>query len=99
MCLHIAVPVQAMLNSIRKLVLSLQVFDYTKRYTMLVRTILSKLQILKMGLRSSLTQDNLEALMLIAVEKDIVLQLKNGKERSIEKLAPTSKELSSLLLL
>ena len=50
-------------------------------------------------LRSSLTQDNLETLMLIVVEKDIALRLKNGKERIIDKSAQTSKELSSLLLL
>ena len=44
-------------------------------------------------------QDNLEALMLIAVEKDIALQLKNDKERIIGKFALTLKKLSSLLLL
>ena len=37
--------------------------------------------------------------MLIAVEKDIALQLKNDKERIIDKFALTLKELSSLLLL
>ena len=37
--------------------------------------------------------------MLIAVEKNIALQLKNDKERIIDKFAQTSKELSSLLLL
>ena len=37
--------------------------------------------------------------MLIAVEKDTALQLKNDKENIIDKLGLTSKELSSLLLL
>ena len=59
----------------------------------------SKLMILKTRLRFPLTQDNLEALMLIAVEKNIALQLKNDKERIIDKFALTSKELSSLFLL
>ena len=52
-----------------------------------------------MRLRSALTQDNLEALMLNAVEKDIALHLKNDKECIIDKFPLTSKELSSLLLL
>ena len=37
--------------------------------------------------------------MLIAVGKDIALQLKNGEERIIIKFAQTSNELWSLLLL
>ena len=59
----------------------------------------SKLKILKTRLRSALTQDNLEALMLIALKKDIELQLNNIKERIIDRFALTSKEFSSLLLL
>ena len=50
----------------------------------------SKLKILKTWLRSSFTQDNLEALMLIAVENDIALQLKNDKERIIDKFTFTA---------
>ena len=37
--------------------------------------------------------------MLIAVEKDIALQLKNNEERIIDKFSLTLKKLSSLLLL
>ena len=41
---------------------------------------------------------NLESLMLIAVEKETAVQLKKDKEKIIDRLAATSKELTSLLL-
>ena len=59
----------------------------------------SKLKLVKTRLRSSLTQENLESLMIIAIEKDLALELKNKKEKIIDKFAMSSKELSSLLLL
>ena len=59
----------------------------------------SKLKLIKTRLRSSLTQENLESLMIIAIEKDLALELKNNKEDIIDKFARSSKELSSLLLL
>ena len=37
--------------------------------------------------------------MIIAIEKDLALELKNNKEKIIDKFAMSSKELSSLLLL
>ena len=61
----------------------------------------SKLKLVKTRLRSSLTQENLESLMImiIAIEKDLALELKNNKEKIIDKFALSSKKLSSLLLL
>lgn len=59
----------------------------------------SKLKLVKTRLRSSLTQENLESLMIIAIEKDIALELKNNKEKIIDRFAMSSKELSALLLL
>ena len=59
----------------------------------------SKLKLVKTRLRSSLTQENLESLMIMAIEKDLALELKNNKEKIIDKFAMSSKELSSLLLL
>ena len=60
----------------------------------------SKLKIIKSRLRSRLTQNHLESLMLITVEKTIARKLRNDKEESIiDRFAKTSKELSNLLLL
>ncbi|XP_068122030.1 zinc finger MYM-type protein 1-like [Hyperolius riggenbachi] len=59
----------------------------------------SKLKILKSRLRSSLSQQNLESLMLIAVEKQVALNIKSDKDKIIDRFAKTSPELSSLLLL
>ena len=44
-------------------------------------------------------QDNLKALTLIALERDIALQFKTDKEHIVVKFVLTSKELSSLLFL
>ena len=59
----------------------------------------SKLKLVKTMLRSSLTQENLESLIIIPIEKDLALELKDNKEEIIDKFAASSKELSSLLLL
>ena len=53
----------------------------------------SKLKLVKTRLRSSLTQENLETLMIIAIEKDLALELKSNKEKIIDKFAMSSKEL------
>ena len=58
----------------------------------------SKLKIIKSRLRSRLTQNHLESLMLISVEKTIARKLRNDKESIIDRFANTSKELSALLL-
>ncbi|CAH2319437.1 zinc finger MYM-type 1-like [Pelobates cultripes] len=58
----------------------------------------SKLKILKSRLRSTLTQQNLETLMLIAIEKDVSLSIKRDKEKIIDRFGKTSAELRSLLL-
>jgi hypothetical protein len=55
------------------------------------------MRLVKTRLRSSLTQENLEYLMIIAIEKD--LEPKNNKEKIIDKFVMSSKELSSLILL
>ncbi|CAH2276954.1 zinc finger MYM-type 1-like [Pelobates cultripes] len=58
----------------------------------------SKLKILKSRLRSTLTQQNLETLMLIAIEKEVSLSIKRDKEKIIDRFGKTSAELHSLLL-
>ena len=59
----------------------------------------SKLRLLKTRLRSSLTQNNLESLMLIAFEKDIARKIKSNKDEIIDKVAGFSPEISTMLLL
>lgn len=58
----------------------------------------SKLRLLKKRLRSSLTQNNLESLMLIAIEKDIAMKIKSNKDKIIDKIAESSTEMSTMLL-
>ena len=59
----------------------------------------SKLKLIKTRLRLSLTQENLESLMIIPIEKELALELKNNKEDITDKFATSSKELSSLFTL
>ena len=59
----------------------------------------SKVKLIKTRLRSLLTQENLQSLMIIAIQIDLTLELKNNKEDIIDKFATSSKELGSLLLL
>ena len=58
----------------------------------------SKLKIVKSRLRSTLTQNHLETLMLITVERTIANELKNDKDCIIDRVASTSKELRALLM-
>ena len=59
----------------------------------------SKLRLLKTRLRSSHTQNNLELLLLIAIEKDTAMKIKSNKDKIIDKIAEFSAEMSTILLL
>ena len=55
----------------------------------------SKLKLIKTKLRSTLSQENLDSVMLISVESDILKRVSLAKV--VDKLASTSKELKRLL--
>lgn len=57
----------------------------------------SSLKLIKNRLRSTMTQEHLEAFMLMSVEKDILAKLNNGK--IVDAVAYTSKELRRILAL
>jgi len=59
----------------------------------------SKQRLLKTRLMTSFTQNNLESLMLIAIEKDIAMKIKSNKDTIIDKTADSSAEMSTMLLL
>jgi len=59
----------------------------------------SKLRLLKTRPRTSLTQNKLESLILIAIEKDIAMKIKSNKDEIIHKIAESSVEMSTMLLL
>ena len=55
----------------------------------------SKLKLIKTKLRSTLSQENLDSLMLISVESDILNRVSLAEV--VDKLASTSKELKRFL--
>lgn len=59
----------------------------------------SKLKIIKTRLRSSISQQNLESLMLMSVEKKVTSKVKENKEEILDRFARSSNELSRLLLM
>ena len=59
----------------------------------------SKLRLLKTRLSSSLIQNNLESLIIIANEKVIAMKIKLNKNQIIDKIAKSSVEISTMLLL
>jgi len=46
----------------------------------------SKLRLLKTRLKTSLTQNNLESLILVGNEKDIAMKIKSNKDEIIDKV-------------
>jgi len=62
-------------------------------------TCFSKQRLLKTRLRTSLTQNNLESLMLVAIEKDIAMKIKSNKDKIIDKTAESSADMSTMSLL
>jgi len=59
--------------------------------------VFSKLKVIKTKLRSSLDQQHLEPLMLMAIEKDITLKYVN-KIKLIDDIPKSSKEMTRLLI-
>src|SRR4029434_11126217 len=66
-------------------------------HTGCMREKLLNLKFVKNRLRSSLSQDNLEALMLMCTEKEIIMSISN--DTVIDKVAETSALLRRLLML
>jgi len=57
--------------------------------------VFSKLKVIKIKLRSSLDQQHLEPLILMAIEKDITLNV--GKIKLIDDIAKSSNQMTRLL--